>query len=139
MEVKVPLVKMDNCDKVSGIFMDIILSLEKDDQKKEIFMVAGLNSKLTILYVEIVSMGSLTSSVVEPREVFRKAIVNSACSIIVCHNHPSGNLDPSAPDRLITDVLKGSGVILNIKLIDHVIIGRTLDDGYYSFKGEAIL
>lgn len=139
MEVKAPLVKLDNCEKVAGVFMDVLEGMEQDDQKKELFMVSGVDAKNKIIYVEVVSMGCLTSSVVHPREVFRKAILNSSCGIIICHNHPSGDTSPSIADITLTEVLKKSGEILSIKLVDHVIIGRSVEDDYYSFKKEGDL
>ena len=139
MEVKVPLVKLNDCETVASVFMDILEDMEPDDQKKELFMVAGVNTKNKIIYAEVVSMGCLTSSVVHPREVFRKAIVNSSGGIITCHNHPSGEPQPSKEDRDLTEVLKKSGEILNIKLVDHVIIGQSIGDGYYSFRKEGDL
>ena len=139
MNVKVPLVKLSNCELVAGVFMDVLKGMEPDDQKKELFMVAGLDTKNRIIYAEVVSMGCLTEAIVHPREVFRKAIVNSSCGIITCHNHPSGEPVPSEGDITITGVLRRSGEILNIKLVDHVIIGRSIEDGYYSFKKEGDL
>lgn len=139
MEVKVPLVKLNDCEKVASVFMDILEGMEPDDQKKELFMVAGVDTKNKIIYAEIVSIGCLTEAVVHPREVFRKAIVNSSGGIITCHNHPSGEPTPSQGDKALTEVLRKSGDILNIKLVDHVIIGRCAEDGYYSFKKEGDL
>jgi len=139
MNVKVPLVKLSNCELVAGVFMDVLKGMEPDDQKKELFMVAGLDTKNRIIYAGIVSMGSLTEAIVQPREVFRKAIVNSSCGIMVCHNHPSGDPCPSESDKILTGALRKAGEVLNIKLVDHVIIGQSALDGHYSFREEGDL
>lgn len=139
MNVNVPLVKLDNCEKVAGVFMDVLESMEPDDQKKELFMVAGVDTKNRIIYAEIVSIGCLNEAISRPREVFRKAIVNSSGGIITCHNHPSGDPTPSENDKVLTGALRKAGDILDIKLVDHVIIGRSVEDGYYSFKKEGDL
>lgn len=139
MNVNVPLVKLDNCEKVAGVFMDILEGMEPDDQKKELFMVAGLDTKNKIIYAEIVSMGCLNEALCRPREVFRKAIVNSSGGIMTCHNHPSGDPTPSKQDKVLMEALRKSGEILNIRLVDHLIIGRSIEDGYYSFRKEGDL
>jgi len=93
------------------------------DRDKEHFWVLGLNSQNKTNYIELVALGTLDSCPVEPREVFRLAIVRACKKIIVCHNHPSGMTDPSTEDILATKRLKKAGNIIGIKLIDHVIIG----------------
>ncbi len=99
-------------------------------QKKEYFYTLLLNGKNRILRCETVSIGSLTSSIVHPRESFLPAIKYSAAAVIFAHNHPSGDPTPSQEDRLITRRLFEAGEILGIKVLDHVIIG---DNNYYSF------
>ncbi len=102
-----------------------ILSFENEvDRDKEHFWAIGLNKKNVILYVELVSLGTLDSSLVSPREVFRMAILKAAASIMVGHNHPSNDVTPSYDDQYITDKLRDSGKILGIHLLDHVIIGN---------------
>ncbi len=97
---------------------------------KEHFMVLHLDSKNMIIKDEIVSTGILNASMVHPREVFKSAIKESANAIILVHNHPSGDPTPSEDDRKITKILCDAGKLLDIKLLDHVIIGDTP----YSFK-----
>ena len=87
--------------------------------KKEHFKVLLLNTKNEIIMIENISVGSLNSSVVHPREVFCTAIKKSACSIIAVHNHPSGNPAPSQADIDITKRLVEVGEILGIQLLDH--------------------
>lgn len=103
-------------------------------EDREHFVVLGLDTGNKVLYRDVVSIGTLNSSIVHPREVFKKACINSANKIFIVHNHPSGNLEPSEEDREIFRRLKEAGKILDIKVLDSVIIGR---DGLYSeVEGE---
>ena len=97
---------------------------------KEQFVVILLNNKNKVIGTEVVSEGSLSSSVVHPREVYAPAILHHAAAIMVAHNHPSGDSKPSIEDEEITRLLLRSGKVLGIPMIDHVIIG---DGNYYSF------
>lgn len=99
--------------------------------KEEIFKTVLLNTKNEIITDIDVSHGTLNSSLVHPREVFKQAIKKSANKIILIHNHPSGNVEPSNEDMHITDRLIECGKIIGIEVIDHIIIG---DGIYYSFK-----
>lgn len=92
------------------------------DELKEKFVVACLNSANKVIKYDTVSIGSLNSSVVHPREIFKLAIENSSASIILIHNHPSGNPEPSQEDITITKKLVEAGTILNISVLDHIII-----------------
>ena len=103
---------------------------------KEQFLVILLNSKNKVIGTELVSEGSLTNSVVHPREVFLPAILQHAASICVAHNHPSGDPQPSIEDRQLTAVLLAAGQTLGIPLLDHLIIG---DGAYYSFQEDGAL
>jgi DNA repair protein RadC len=98
---------------------------------KEAFVVFCLDTDLSIISREIISIGTLNSCIIHPREIFRTAITRNANSIIVAHNHPSGNLTPSKKDLDITKQLKNAGEILNILLLDHVIVSK---QGYNSIK-----
>ena len=97
---------------------------------KEQFVVILLNNKNKVIGTEVVSEGSLSSSIVHPREVFAPAILHHAAAIMVAHNHPSGDPKPSIEDEEVTRQLLRSGKVLGIPMIDHVIIG---DGNYYSF------
>ena len=99
--------------------------------KKEHFIVFYLDSRNQEIHKEIVSVGTLNESLVHPREVFESAIKNNAASIIIAHNHPSGDLEPSQADIEITKKLIHAGKILDIKIVDHIIV--TLN-GYNSLK-----
>lgn len=98
---------------------------------REHFIVMLLNQKHALLSMETVSIGTLNSSLVHPREVFKQAVKRSAAAIILAHNHPSGDCEPSEQDILVTERLKEAGKIVGIEVIDHIIIGQ---DKYYSFR-----
>ena len=102
---------------------------------KEYFMVLHLDSRNKILRDEIISIGTLNSSLVHPREVFKSAIKESANSIILVHNHPSGDPTPSAEDLIITEKLMGAGKLLDLEVLDHVIIGKKK---FWSFKDSRV-
>lgn len=102
---------------------------------KEFFKVLLLNTKNEIIMIKDISIGNLNSSVVHPREVFCTAIKKSACSIIVIHNHPSGNPMPSQADIEITKRLVHAGEIIGIQVLDHLIIG----DGIFISLKEKML
>jgi DNA repair protein RadC len=106
------------------------------DKDREYLIVLSLDTKNKVNALSVVSIGSLNSSIVHPREVFKIAILSNAASIIISHNHPSGDTTPSTEDLNITKRLKECGKILGIDLIDHIIIGN---EKYLSFKEEGIL
>jgi len=96
-----------------------------------------LSQKNRVIGIHTVSIGSLTASVVQPRETFKAAILANAAAIICGHNHPSGDCQPSKEDRAITQRLKEAGALLGIHLLDHVIVGG--DGKYFSFADENML
>lgn len=104
--------------------------------KKEYFKLIMLNTKNVIISVKDISIGNLNSSIVHPREVFIEAIKLSSASVILCHNHPSGDPTPSKEDILITKRLKECGTLLGIEVLDHVIIGNK---AYVSLKEKGIV
>lgn len=104
-----------------------------DGLDREQFLVCCLDAKNCCIGVNIVSIGTLTLSLVHPREVFKPAILLNACAIIAAHNHPSGDPTPSAEDRTLTTRLRDVGDLLGIRLLDHLILG---DDRVYSFADQ---
>jgi len=104
---------------------------EMKNYKQEVFKIILLDTKNKPQAVKDVSMGTLNSSIVHPREVFKEAIKESANSIILVHNHPSGDSKPSAEDEQVTEKLFEAGELLGVKVLDHVIIGK---ESYYSFQ-----
>lgn len=109
---------------------------EEIDQNREHFWVVGLDMANTILFIELVSMGSMKSTVVEPMEVYSLAVTKRSAKIILVHNHPSGALRPSEADKDITDRLIQVGLILKTPVYDHLIISLK---GYYSFLDKGVL
>lgn len=106
------------------------------NEKREIFKIILLNTKNEIITDVDISIGTLNSSLVHPREVFRVAIKRSSNKIILIHNHPSGCPTPSAEDKVITNRLLKCGEIIGIEVIDHIIIG---DGVYFSFKENMLI
>ena len=106
------------------------------DRRREYFVTLLLDGKNRILLEEQVSEGSLNQSIVHPREVFSRAVKESAAAVILVHNHPSGDPGPSREDREITRRLKEAGEILGIRVLDHIIIG---DGSYFSFVEQGLL
>ncbi len=109
-------------------------SMQKD--KKEIFKVMFLDGKNRLIEAEDLFEGGLTTSVVYPREIMKKAIKYNAASLIFVHNHPSGDPDPSLSDKDITKELVFAGNLMQIKVLDHIIIG---DNKYFSFADEGLI
>lgn len=106
------------------------------NENVEHFAVVLLNGNHEVQKVETVSVGILNRAIIHPREVFKPAIINSSCSVILAHNHPSGNLEPSKEDRDITFRLKEAGEVLGIEVLDHIIVSIK---GYFSFLEEGEL
>ena len=102
-------------------------------KKQEHFAIITLDGARRLINNHIVTIGTLTASLVHPREVFALAIEDRAASIIIAHNHPSGNLDISRQDRKVTDIIKKSGEIMNIPLDDHLIV---TENEFVSVPGE---
>jgi len=106
------------------------------NKKKEHFCVFFLDTQNRITGKEIVSIGTLNTSLIHPRECFRTAIVKNCCSVIVAHNHPSGSLEPSDEDLAVTKRLKDAGKILGIEILDHVIVTA---ESHRSFKEQNLI
>ena len=102
----------------------------------ETFLCLHLDCKNTIKALQVVSIGSLSSSLVHPREVFRSAIVNGAAAVILAHNHPSGDPAPSKEDVDITRRLCEVGKLVGIRTLDHIIVGQ---GNYFSFADEGLM
>jgi DNA repair protein RadC len=106
------------------------------DKKQEHFIVFTINGGNEILTRRVVTVGLLNSSQIHPREVFADAIVDRAASIVLAHNHPSGNIEPSPEDLNVTKKLKSAGEILGISVIDHIIFS---ENGFISFAQRKLL
>ena len=106
---------------------------------KEAVVVAFVDTKVRLLDYEEVSLGTLSNTLIHPREIFRGAILNKAESIIICHNHPSGNVTPSGIDLRITERLQEAGELIGIKVLDHVIISGINENDFYSFRENELI
>lgn len=114
-------------------------TLELTKEPEEVFGMITLDTKNNITGYFEVSRGTINSSIVHPREVFKRAILQNASAVVFIHNHPSGETEPSHEDIVLTNRLEECGKILGIKLLDHIIIGDEDRENYYSFKEEGML
>lgn len=105
-------------------------------EKKEHFLALFLNARRRLIKSGTISIGSLDSSIAHPREIFEMAIQNHAAQVIIAHNHPSGDPEPSEDDLVITKRLVEAGKILSIELVDHIIVS---EDGFVSLKQKGII
>ena len=109
--------------------------------RTESLRVVLLDTRYRLMRVESVSTGSMNESIAHPREIFRPAITYSAYAVVVVHNHPSGDASPSQTDHSLTRRLAEAADLLQIKLLDHIIIGAPTEGspGYFSFKEAGVL
>lgn len=126
--VKEPMRKVKDSGDVADVVREII---DADLQLQEHFVLITINGASEIIRAESVFIGTLNQSLVNPREIFRRALIDNAAAIIISHNHPSGQLDASLEGRRVTKRLKEVGTIMGIELLDHVIV---TDNGYTSFR-----
>ncbi len=136
MEVRVRKKIVQRPEEVVEIFHSIQKVEHEMDKMKEKFWTVGLNVRKRIVYIELVSMGTLNACMASPREIFRFAIVKAVSEIMVVHSHPSGDPEPSDDDLAITKRLHEAGRILGIELLDHIIIG---DNRWVSLKERGVL
>ena len=106
------------------------------DKAKEHFKLILLNPRNKIIGISTISIGTLNASLVHPREVFKDAIMHTAASVVLAHNHPSGDPEPSEDDITITKRLIEAGKILGIEVMDHIIIAK---NGFFSFKEKGLI
>jgi DNA repair protein RadC len=105
-------------------------------EAREIFVAILLSARNTVIGIETISVGSLNASIVHPREVFQPAVAQSAASLILAHNHPSGNPDPSDDDLALTRRLVSVGDLMGIPIVDHLIVAG---GGFLSLKQQGYL
>ena len=122
---------MNNPDAAIRVMNEFLSQMDR-----ELFCIVNLQADLTPINMNIVSLGSLNEALINPREIFKSAILSNAHSMMLIHNHPSGNLTPSTSDIQTTARMQELGELMGISLVDHIITGR--DGNYYSFrdKGE---
>ena len=123
-------IKITKAEDVAKVFQDLLKLEDKIDREREHLYVMHLDTRQQIKLVELVVVGIMTEAMVHPRETFRRAVIEGAASIIIAHNHPSGDVTPSDNDLTFTRRLLDAGEILGIPLLDHVIF---TPDKYYSF------
>ena len=106
------------------------------DLNHEQFWIMLLNNANKVIKLEKIGVGGMTGTTADPKKIFKSALENNATNIMLCHNHPSGNIFPSNADKTITNNIKKAGQFLEIKILDHIIIGN---DNYFSFADEGLL
>lgn len=129
-------IKVLNGNDLYGIMQRILLREEKIDQDREHFWVVGLANNNRILFIELISLGSVNQTLAEPMDVFSFALQKRAVRIVLVHNHPSGEIQPSEADKDLTDNLIQVGKIVKTEVFDHLII---TDNTFYSFKASGLL
>ena len=130
MEKSKALTQISSPNDVLTYFKDM------EDLRQEEIRLIILNTKNKIIAHKTISKGTINASVVTPREIFFPAIKMMASSIILAHNHPSADVTPSSEDKNITEIVARSGKLINIKLLDHIIIGK---NKIYSFKEAGLI
>jgi DNA repair protein RadC len=129
-------IKVLNSDDLYAIMQKVLLRESKIDQDREHFWVIGLSTSNRLLFIELVSKGTINKTLVDPMEVFSLALQKRAVKIMLVHNHPSGELKPSEKDINITDRLIQVGLIVDTVVLDHLIIS---DKSYLSFADNGLL
>lgn len=129
-------IKILTSDDIFGIMQKILLREQKIDQDREHFWIIGLANNLRLLFVELIGLGTVNKVLVDPMEVFSFALQKRAVKIMLCHNHPSGELKPSDADKDTTDRMIQVGRIVNTPVLDHLIIS---DKSYVSFGNMGLM
>lgn len=129
-------IKILNSEDIYGVMQRILMRENKIERNKEHFWIIGLASNNKILYIELISVGTINKTLVEPMEVFSIALQKRTVKIVLVHNHPSGSISPSDADKDITDHLLQVGSFLNIPVVEHLIISLKT---YYSFSDTGLL
>lgn len=129
-------IQVSNCTDVYPIMREILMRENKRGRNKEHFWVIGLDTANTILFIELISLGSVNKTVVKPMEVYSLALQKRSVKIILIHNHPSRTLSPSEADKDVTDHLIQVGKFLNVPVVDHLIIS---EESFYSFVESGLL
>lgn len=129
-------IKVLNSDDLYVIMQKVLLRENKIDQDREHFWVIGLANNNRLLFIELISKGTINATLVKPMEVFSLALQKRAVKIMLVHNHPSGELKPSDSDKDVTDQLIQVGEIVDTEVLDHLIIS---DKSYLSFNDIGLL
>lgn len=124
-------ISFENARKIADYYMYKFKKLQQEQ-----IVVIYLNTKLKMIADETISIGTINSSIISPREIYIRALKQNAVYIILIHNHPSGDSTPSSEDKAVTLRLKNCGEMLQIPLLDHIVIG---DDNYFSMKEHGFI
>jgi DNA repair protein RadC len=116
---------------------DLFMAIGLHEKACEEFYALYLNTKNEVIGIQMISRGSLNASLVHPREVFKGALLANASCLILAHNHPSGDTQPSNADKTVTETLVGAGKLLDVQILDHVIVGSS--GNYFSFRDSSLL
>lgn len=134
-----PDTRWNNPEKVAKLLHTLFEFL---DETREHFLSISVNNKNELIAVNVISIGSINTNIVHPREVFYAAIADKAVGIILCHNHPSGDVLPSKQDINITNNLVETGKIVGIDILDHIILGKSVmkdRHAYYSMMEQGLI
>jgi DNA repair protein RadC len=129
-------IRILNSTDIYDVMQKVLMRENKIDRNKEHFWIIGLANNNKILYIELISLGTIKSTLVEPMEVFSIALQKRSVKVILVHNHPSGELLPSEQDKDLTDRLQQIGFFLEVPVADHLIIS---EKSYYSFAMSGML
>ena len=129
-------IQLLNSQDVYSVMQQVLLRENKIRRNQEHFWVVGLNNANKILFIELISLGSVNKATVKPPEVFRMGIYKLAVKMVLVHNHPSGQMKPSDADIDLTDKLLKSGDMIEIEVIEHLVIS---EEDYFSFADEKII
>lgn len=124
-------------EKIADILIKVLKAEQEDDRMKEHFWGVYLNSRNVIIKIELIHSGTLDACLCHPRDIFKPAIASSTACIIMLHNHPSDDVEPSEDDLTLTKRFVEAGKIMGIEIIDHLIINEK--GKFFSFKDKQIL
>jgi len=141
MEIKIAeknrKISITNPKEISDLLQKVLKAEPKSERMKEHFWGIYLNSRNDIIKIELIGLGILNANLIHPRETYAPALESRAESLIISHNHPSGDTEPSEDDLAITKRLVEAGKILGVRLQDHIIISE--EKGFYSFQEHKLI
>jgi DNA repair protein RadC len=128
--------KVASADNIAGLLQKWLTGLDDIDRNKEHFFTVLFDARNKLKVVDVVTVGIINASLVHPREVYKRAILESAVWLIIAHNHPSEDSEPSNEDIKVTERLVDAGKLIGIELHDHIILGSK---SYYSFREKGMI
>lgn len=128
--------KITTPEEIATVLQAVFATYDEIEQGKEHFYTVLLNTRNKIIGIDLTSVGTLNASIVHPRDIFSRAIAANAASIMIAHNHPSGDCDPSNDDGVVTRRISEAGKIMGIELVDHIIF---TPDTFKSFKEKGAI